>query len=266
MNPDILEDFSISSLLPAMEKNVHEAWIHLARGLGAVIHDEPEALWFLSGHPFHLANGIVRTSFSSDMVEERIEQFTAHHIPMALLISPSTQPADLGSHLEQHGWMPEEAPGMAVDLRALDQHLSYPSNLTITHVRDNQQLKTWIRVMTIGSEIPQEGLTLLLDMATKQGIKEDSTVHYYLGIVDEQPVATSLLYLGGGVAGIYNVTTLPEVRRQGIGTALTVVPLLEARAKGYRIGTLQSTPMGLNLYRRLGFREYCTFQAYFWQE
>ncbi len=41
--------------------------------------------------------------------------------------------------------------------------------------------------------------------------------------------------------------------------------MLEARAWGYRIGTLQSTPTGLNLYRRLGFREYCTFQAYLWQ-
>ena len=74
-----------------------------------------------------------------------------------------------------------------------------------------------------------------------------------------------MLYLGAGVAGIYNVATLQEVRRQGIGSALTVAPLLQARAWGYHIGTLQSTPMGLHLYYRLGFREYCTFQAYFWQ-
>jgi ribosomal protein S18 acetylase RimI-like enzyme len=261
----ILEDFSTSSLLQAMEENIQEAWIRLGRGLGAVVHDEPEVLWFLSGLPFHLANGIVRTHFPDGAVEEKLKQFTAHQVPLAWLIGPSTQPADLGSCLEQHGWMLEEAPGMAVDLRFLDKHLSFPSHLTITRVSDEEKLKTWLRIMTIGS-IPEEGLTLLLDVATKQGLKEDPAVHYYLGVLDGQPVATSLLYLGGGVAGIYNVATLPEVRRQGIGSALTVAPLLEARAQGYRIGTLQSSTMGVNLYTRLGFREYCTFRAYFWQE
>ena len=81
-----------------------------------------------------------------------------------------------------------------------------------------------------------------------------------------KPVATSLLYLDGGVAGIYNVATLPQVRHLGIGSALTLALLLQARSWGYRIGTLQSSQMGLQLYRRLGFREYCTFQAYFWEE
>jgi ribosomal protein S18 acetylase RimI-like enzyme len=84
-----------------------------------------------------------------------------------------------------------------------------------------------------------------------------------LGMLNDRPVATSLLYLGEGVTGIYDVATLPDFRRQGIGEALTVVPLLQARTLGYRIGVLQASPMGLNLYRRLGFREYCTFQAYF---
>lgn len=267
MKLDILEDFSIPSLLHAMERNVHEAWIRLALGLGAEVYDEPDALWFLTGLPFHLANGIVRTSLHTDMIEKRIKEFTAHRVPMAWLIGPSTQPADLGIRLEQHGWMLEEAPGMAVDLHILDErHLSYPSRLTITRVSDEQQLKTWLRVMTIGSEIPEEGLTLLLGMVTRHGFTEDTAIHYYLGILADQPIAASLLFLGGGVAGIYNVATLPEARRQGIGTALTVVPLLDARAQGYRIGILQSTPMGLNLYRRLGFQEYFTFQAYFWQE
>jgi ribosomal protein S18 acetylase RimI-like enzyme len=103
-----------------------------------------------------------------------------------------------------------------------------------------------------------------LELVSKKGFKYNPSVHYYLGVLDDKPVATSLLYLGGGVAGIYYVATLPEARRRGIGSALTVAPLLQAQARGYRIGTLQSTPVGLNLYRRLGFREYCVFYAYFW--
>jgi len=253
-----------------MEANVQEAWVRLGRGLGAIIHYEPELLWFSSGLPFHLANGIVRAHLPSDMseevLEERLKQLTAQRVSMAWLVGPSTSPTDLGSRLEKHGWMPgDEAPGMAVNLNALDEHLSFPSKLVIQRVGDEEVLKTWLRVMTVGSEIPEEGLKLLLDVATKKGFKPDTCVHYYLGLLDDRPVATSLLFLGGGVAGIYNVATLPKVRRQGIGSALTMAPLLEARAWGYRIGTLQSTQMGLNLYRRLGFREYCKFHAYFWQ-
>jgi ribosomal protein S18 acetylase RimI-like enzyme len=86
--------------------------------------------------------------------------------------------------------------------------------------------------MTVGSEIPEEGLTLLLNVVTNHGLRDDAAVHYYLGRLGNQPVATSLLYLGGGVVGIYNVATLPGVRRQGIGRALTVAPLLEASAWG----------------------------------
>jgi GNAT superfamily N-acetyltransferase len=258
-----LEDFSHSSLLKAMEANVQHAWIRLGHGLGAEVHEEPEILWFLSRLPFHLANGIVRTQLPERAVEERLKQFTAYHVPIAWLVSPSTQPASLATCLQQQGWMRQDAPGMALDLHSLDESLSHPSQLTITRVSNEEQLSIWLRVMTVGSEIPKAGLKLLLDVVAKRGMPEDPTIHYYLGMLDDRPVATSLLYLGAGVAGIYNVATLPEVRRQGIGRALTVAPLLYALTLGYRIGVLQASPMGLNLYRRLGFREYCTFHAYF---
>jgi ribosomal protein S18 acetylase RimI-like enzyme len=266
----VLEDFSASSLVNAMEMNIHEAWIRFAHLLGANVHDEHDLLWFLSGFPIHLANGIVKANFPVERLEhtldEHLYKLTAEHVPMAWLIGPSTRPEDLGSHLETHGWMLEdEVPGMAIDLESLDGSLSSPASLTIERVQDEETLRTWLRIMTVGSDIPDEGLTLLLELVSKHGFNNVPTVHYYLGILDDKPVATSMLYLGGGVAGIYNVATLPEARRQGIGSALTVAPLLQARALGYRIGTLQSTSMGLNLYRHLGFREYCTFHAYFWQ-
>ncbi|HET6662409.1 MAG TPA: GNAT family N-acetyltransferase, partial [Rubrobacter sp.] len=79
----------------------------------------------------------------------------------------------------------------------------------------------------------------------------------YIAYQDGVAVATSALLLHAGVAGIFAVATIPQARRRGLGTAVTQAPLLEARRRGYRVGTLQSSPMGFPVYGRLGFREVC---------
>jgi hypothetical protein len=45
---------------------------------------------------------------------------------------------------------------------------------------------------------------------------------------------------------------------------VVLVGLRDARAEGYRVGVLGSSPMGYGVYRRLGFREYCTLQSHTW--
>ena len=62
------------------------------------------------------------------------------------------------------------------------------------------------------------------------------------------------------MAGIYSVAAVPEARRQGIGTAVVLVPLRKARALGYRVAVLFTGEKGtpaFRLYQRIGFREYC---------
>jgi GNAT superfamily N-acetyltransferase len=92
----------------------------------------------------------------------------------------------------------------------------------------------------------------------------DLPFRYYLGSLGGKPVAASTLFLGAGVAGIYNVATLREARGRGIGAAMTLIPLYEARNIGYRAGILQSSDMAYRVYERLGFRTLCQMEHFYW--
>jgi predicted acetyltransferase len=72
------------------------------------------------------------------------------------------------------------------------------------------------------------------------------------------------VYYGAGVAGISSVATVPEARRKGVGSAVTLEPLKEARRLGYRIATLFSSEMAVSMYQKLGFKEYCRCSLYLW--
>jgi GNAT superfamily N-acetyltransferase len=96
------------------------------------------------------------------------------------------------------------------------------------------------------------------------GLGDQTLWRHYLGRVHGEPVATTTLFLGAGVAGIYFVFTLPAARRQGIGAAITLAALREAQRLTYRIGVSGSSPMGYPVYQRLGFQEYCRIALYEW--
>ena len=77
----------------------------------------------------------------------------------------------------------------------------------------------------------------------------------YVGYVDEEPVSTTAIVMGGGAIGVYNVATLPPYQRRGYGEAVMRYALEDTwRATAVERVILQSTPAGLRLYERMGFR------------
>lgn len=68
------------------------------------------------------------------------------------------------------------------------------------------------------------------------------------------PVGAGTLVECAGVAGIYNVATVPLARGQGVATALMHGLHAIALADGYSGTALASSVMGLPLYRKLGYR------------
>jgi GNAT superfamily N-acetyltransferase len=163
--------------------------------------------------------------------------------------------ANLGEHFALHGFAPFGFPRMAIDLLSMKEDVSTPSNLSITEVKDDATLKTWWHTVSVSfgmSPRYKSDLSKWFDT----GLDLKFPMKFYLGCWDGEPVSTSQLFLAGGVAGIYLVTTIPEARRRGIGFAITLRPLQEARKMGYRVGILQASRMGEPVYRRIGFQEF----------
>ncbi len=176
------------------------------------------------------------------------------------------RPADLGERLLAHGFTygsPE--PGMAADLLALPEDRPVPAGLTIERVRDERDLALWTRTLATGFGEGEREAAWVGEMYRRIGLDDRAPWRHYLGRLGGEPVATASLFLGAGVAGIYFVFTVPQARRRGIGAAITLAALREARALGYRIGVLGSSAMGYGVYQRLGFREYCAFGIYEWR-
>jgi len=80
-------------------------------------------------------------------------------------------------------------------------------------------------------------------------------MQYFAVVHAGRAVATSLVYLADGLAGIYCVATLPGERGKGLGAHVTAAALRAAQRIGYRVGILQSSPEGHSIYLRLGFAD-----------
>ncbi len=266
---EILQDVSEPALVTAIEANIFSLFPLFRAWSRAEVHEDSELLWTLTNIPFPLFNSVLRAQLAPETadatVEAAIARCKSRNVPMLWWTGPATRPADLGTSLEAHGFVYEgDSPGMAMDLATLNESMPVPPNLSVQLVGDTETLKQWCHVMVLGYEMPDFVESAMFDSFASIGLGPQQPIQHYLALLNGEPAAVSSLIFGAGVAGIYNVATLPAARRQGVGAAVTLAPLRAARALGYRVATLQSSSMGFNIYGRLGFREYCRLGQYVW--
>lgn len=263
---NILDDLSAPSLISAIEENLFAAISAFSKWPRAETHEETEIMWAITDIPSPAFNNVMRAQLAPSRVEVAIASVKAkarsRNVPLTWWTGPATQPADLGQYLESHGFVSEgDMPGMAVILDNLNENVSMPEGFTIQPVVDNETLKQWGQVCAKGSGMPDFVGECFYDFMQ---YVDPSWIRAYIGVLNGEPVATSLLVLAAGVAGIHNVATLPAARRRGIGALMTLTPLREARRIGYKAGVLEATKMGAGVYSSLGFQEYCRVSVYGW--
>jgi GNAT superfamily N-acetyltransferase len=260
-----------SPVIEAIEINLQASYEHLGRALEGTFHQQTDLCYFFTGRPVFLCNGVIRFQCRATEAEERIEalcgEASRRRVPLTWLLGPSSAPADLEQRLLARGCREDEqVPGMAIDLAGCETlQVSAPAGLEIKEVADAATMERWLTVLYNGFGFPEPIRAVFSGLYRRYGFLPQQSVRYLLGTLDGVAVGTALLNFEGGVPGLYGIATLPHLRRQGIGAAMTLAAMRAARAAGYQIATLQATPMGFNVYRRLGWQEYCLFKTLIYQ-
>lgn len=268
---DVMEDFSTPVLTRAIEENGAELLLALGRAAGAEERDDERVSWTIGNCPIDYHNAVVRADLSPEEADEAIEasleRMRAHGVPGSWHVGPSMRPSDLGERLVARGFeYGGDDIGMAADLSALPEGVPTPDGFAVERVRNEEDLAAWVETLASGfGEGPVEA-EWVGEVYHRLGFGDEGPFGHYVGRLNGEPVATATLFFGAGVAGVYFVSTAEHARRRGIGAAITLAALREAREAGYGTGVLGSSEIGYPVYRRLGFEEHCRIGLYEWRE
>src|SRR5215217_9739693 len=97
------QNHSTATIISALETNLSVLWRSYSRLPAAELCDQPDLFWVATDIPFPPFNGVVRTRLQPETITSTItatlHHFTRRHVPMLWLVTPSTQPPNLGTHL-----------------------------------------------------------------------------------------------------------------------------------------------------------------------
>ena len=259
---------ALSPLLAAMEENLHGHVAFVQRRRPEMTVDDREDLLLIdSGLPTDTFNKIARARLTEADANRRIAEAVGHfrtaQRPFSWWVGPGSRPLDLERRLQEHGLRAAESElGMAMELAQLPAQVDAPAGLTVRRVRTATELADFAAVNAANWDPPDLVVLTFYQSAPPVLLDEDCPMRLFVGYVDGYAVAASELFVGGGVAGLYSVSTRTAFRRRGIGSVLTWAAADEARRLGITTATLQASEDGQGVYARLGFRACCHFAEY----
>ena len=254
------------TLAAAIDRNAC-GWLDvLARQPGVERHDG----WVITDVPFSLCNSVVMPCWDEREADGRIDEILAagraRGVPQLWWTGRTCTPVDLVERLEDRGVVREiePMPGMALELDRLPpaSETPVPARLRIEPVIDAAGLAALAEPFGSAFGFSADGLASVIaafaDFAAS-GVQDE--LHHWVGFEGDRPVASASVLVRDGVAGLYNVGTLAGARGRGYGAALTLAALRGAIDVGAWAAILHSSPSGLPIYERLGFRTLTTVRA-----
>lgn len=246
--PDVLQSNAIGA---RAARHLDLVFRSLADGPG--VDKNAQYMRLVTGEAHPMGNlAIVSVPDDADVATAAVRPLVERNLPAAAIFFNGVS-APVATALTGEGFQSESMPAMAVAIERLT-----PTQLSPGYAFERiaaTDSKGWTEALAIGYEIPPNLARIFSPEALQADPAPAATTQWFAIVRDGRAVATTLLYLADGLAGIYCVATLPAERGKGLGAHVTAEALRAAHALGYRVGILQSSAAGHSIYQRLGFED-----------
>jgi ribosomal protein S18 acetylase RimI-like enzyme len=226
-----------------------------------VLHIEEDMEWVINNNsawPSFVYNACFDDSVVTNKIDEILELIRAKVAPSWWITGPSLKVSNFKDIIEKAGMRQMmQWPGMALDLNKLPTIQMKSPDLEIKQVKNEMDLVNWIKITE--SEL-FDGKKL--NKVLFENLLNDPDISLYLGLIEGIPVATIGLHFDADTAGIYMVATTSSYRSKGIGTAMTLKALEDAKKNGHHLAVLEATAISEKMYHKIGFESFCNFDIY----
>ncbi len=247
------------NIVDRADESYFQAWRAFGRcAAGGAVRESSGLLCVSSGLPVAFMNLAFVTrplSAPEDQIASAMAFFDSRREPFIVRIREGLDRASEAA-CERLG-MPysDTVPGMASTSMSVP---APPAGLDIRLVESGTGLHDFRAVISAGYEIPMA----MVEAFVTADLTRAPEVESYVGYLNGLPAASSTLVFGGGVAGIHNVATVPELRKRGLGEAMTWHCIGRGLTCGCDMAALQSSEMGQPIYERMGFRTVSPYRTF----
>lgn len=239
-------------------------YFRIFAGIPGIPYAEEESVTWIAAKDAP-GSSVVKTRFAGDIpgqIDKTLRDVGQYTDAIDWMIWPDDQPESLGEELAKVGashseWMlygnqgSEPGTWLVVDLGTLAGGMPGADNFRVEQVRNEQLFDVWTDINARG--FGSDDYSAFRAAYLRHGFGDDAQAIHFVGFAGDQPVTSSTLLIAGGSASAYNISTPVELRKQGYGSAITHATLLAARERGYSHSWIWSSPMGRNVYQKLGF-------------
>jgi GNAT superfamily N-acetyltransferase len=191
--------------------------------------------------------------------DELVDWFAEWGVPASWLCAEGAGRAAIAAALAAAGYKPERSGWeMRARIAALDLSAAAGGEeMRVEPVVSAAALETWLDIAGTCDwfETPA-GRRAMTGLYAGLGVSGAEPLRHYLAWRGDEPVGMASAFFAGSSVTLASVAVPPALRRQGIGRALALARLREARERGCELAVLAPTVDGAELYEALGFESH----------
>lgn len=235
------------------------AWLeHLRTAPGAEVVERDGVCAVRTRVRSNSENGVVsgpRSKVTRALAEDLAGWFGEWGVPASWLCAEGDSLAEAGAVLASAGYRPERS-GWEMRARIADLDLAAPGDerIDIVRVASEAELEPWLDVAAAcGWCETEEARAALKQLYTGLGLAPAAPLRHYVAACGGTVAGMASAFYTGDAVVLAAVAVLPAARRRGVGRALALARLREAREQGCALALLSPSPDGAELYETLAF-------------